>query len=68
MTKAHPDINDTLQDEGPDAVRERHDRAHGKANGKSRYRIADAHKLFEKHFGKDYDMQTADAVLATRHQ
>jgi RecA-family ATPase len=26
--KAHPDINDTLRDEGPDAVRARHDRAH----------------------------------------
>src|SRR5262245_27638480 len=28
MMKAHPDINDTLRDEGPDAVRARHDQAH----------------------------------------
>jgi hypothetical protein len=34
-------------------------------NGKTRYRITDVHALFTKHFGKDYDMQTADAVLAT---
>ena len=26
--------------------------------------IADVHKLFRKHFGDEYDMQTADAVLA----
>src|SRR5262249_49787387 len=33
--KAHPDVNDTLRSEGPDAVRARHDRAHRhhKANG-----------------------------------
>jgi predicted ATP-dependent serine protease len=29
--KAQPDINDTLRDEGPDAVRARHDRAHTRA-------------------------------------
>src|SRR4029434_706770 len=34
-------------------------------NGKTRYRITDVHALLTKHFGKDYDMQTADAVLAT---
>ena len=28
-------------------------------------RIDDVHQLFTKHFGNDYDMQTADAVLAT---
>jgi hypothetical protein len=28
-------------------------------------KIDDVHRLFTKHFGKDYDMQTADAVLAT---
>jgi hypothetical protein len=38
--KAHPDINDTLRDEGPDAVRARHDRAH-KANGKGNARTID---------------------------
>jgi hypothetical protein len=27
-------------------------------------RIDAIHRLFEKHYGKDYDMQTADAVLA----
>ena len=33
--KAHPDVNDTLRQEGPDAVRERHDQAHTKkANGR----------------------------------
>src|SRR5262245_20929770 len=63
MSKA-PDINDTLRDEGPDAVRARHDRAHKKSNGKTRYTIADVHRLFTKYFGTEYDMQTADAVLA----
>ena len=33
--KEHPDINDTLRAEGPDAVRTRHDQAH-KPNGKAR--------------------------------
>jgi hypothetical protein len=60
--KPHLDINDTLRNEGPEAVRARHDQAH--KNGKGRYTIADAHKLFTKHFGTDYDMQTADATLA----
>ena len=32
--KDHPDINDTLKTEGPDAVRARHDKAHQKARGK----------------------------------
>jgi hypothetical protein len=62
--KTRPDINDALRQEGPDAVRARHDKAHSKANGKTRYRIADIHALFGEHFGKDYDMQTADAVMA----
>jgi DNA-binding transcriptional ArsR family regulator len=35
-----------------------------KGNGKTRLTIADIHKLFTETFGKDYDMQTADAVLA----
>jgi AAA domain len=39
VTKAQPDINDTLRDEGSDAVRARHDRAQdfvaGKGNGKA---------------------------------
>ena len=35
MSKAHPDINDDLRSRGPDAVRERHDRAHEKHNGAS---------------------------------
>ncbi len=34
--KAHPDINDTLQTEGPDAVRERHDRTYNKQAKKTR--------------------------------
>jgi hypothetical protein len=62
--KRHPDINDTLRDEGTEAVRARHDRAHRKANGKARYTIEDIHRLFQKWFGKEYDMETADAVLA----
>jgi hypothetical protein len=33
-------------------------------NGKTRLRIDDIHRLFRKHYGSDYDMQTADAVLA----
>ena len=36
MTKARPDVNDTLREGGPDAVRGRHDRAkryNGKAEG-----------------------------------
>jgi DNA-binding transcriptional ArsR family regulator len=65
MSKAQPDINDTLNAEGPDAARVRHDKAWAKkANGKSHYKIADIHELFRKYFGDEYDMQTADAVLA----
>jgi DNA-binding transcriptional ArsR family regulator len=33
-------------------------------NGKTRFTIDDIHKPFTETFGKDYDMQTADAVLA----
>jgi hypothetical protein len=33
-------------------------------NGKARYTITDARKLFTTYFGKDFDMQTADATLA----
>jgi hypothetical protein len=44
--KASPDINDTLCEQGLDAVRERHDRAHAKCgNGKShRFEL----KIFER--------------------
>jgi hypothetical protein len=38
MNDEHPDINDTLRSEGPEAVRSRHDRAHkypGNGQGKS---------------------------------
>jgi hypothetical protein len=63
--KAHPDLNDTLRTGGQDAARARHDKKWAKkANGKTRYKIADIHELFRKHFGNEYDMQTADAVLA----
>jgi putative DNA primase/helicase len=34
--KQHPDVNDTLRSQGLDAVRERHDRAHGRADKKNR--------------------------------
>jgi hypothetical protein len=52
------DINDTLRAKGPDAVRERYDRAH------KRKTIADIHTLFSKWFGSEYDTATIDAVLA----
>lgn len=66
MTKANPDINDTLREEGPEAVRARHDAAHKKArgNGKTRYSIADVHKIFQRWLGKKYDLSTLDAMLA----
>jgi hypothetical protein len=35
-----------------------------KGNGKTRYTIDDAHQEFSKFFGKDFDMDTADATLA----
>lgn len=34
--KEHPDINDTLREQGPDAVRERHDRAYAKVKEERR--------------------------------
>jgi len=36
MTKAHPDVNDTLRNEGVEAVRARHDRAHEHQRGRKR--------------------------------
>jgi hypothetical protein len=51
MSKAQPDINDTLRDQGPDAVRARHDRAHGgRTNGKgnAEQAIAAMLKVFEQ--------------------
>jgi hypothetical protein len=64
--KARADVNETLRTEGEVAARSRHDKAWAKVkgNGKTRYTIDDVHKLFTENFGKDYDMQTADAVLA----
>ena len=35
-----------------------------KGDGKTRYTIDDAHKVFKQYFGTDYDMDTADATLA----
>ena len=35
-----------------------------KGNRKTRYTIDDAHQEFSKYFGKDFDMDTADATLA----
>jgi hypothetical protein len=46
-TKAQPDINDTLRDEGEAAGRARHDQAWAKVNGKGRYTIEDALEVFE---------------------
>src|SRR5262245_10966219 len=62
--KAHPDINDTLRAEGPDAVRERHDQAHKHNGGRRHYTLADAHTVFRKWLGKEYDLATLDAMLA----
>ena len=61
--KVHPDVNDTLRAEGLDAVRERHDRAHGtkKATVTS---LAHVHEVFLRWLGKEYDIATLDAVLA----
>jgi hypothetical protein len=65
MTKAQPDINDTLRNEGPDAVRARHDKAWtNKANGKTHFTLTDVHTVFTKWFGPLFDMATLDAVLA----
>src|SRR5262245_36225897 len=47
MSKAQPDINDTLRAEGPDAVRARHDQAH-KANGKAAWAIDQVLQTFDK--------------------
>src|SRR5262245_8195302 len=60
--KEHPDINETHRQQGTDAVRERHDRAH--ANGKGHYGINDIHALARKWLGEEYDTGTLDAVLA----
>jgi hypothetical protein len=70
MSKAQPDINDTLRQEGPDAVRARHDKAHSKANGKAAdttfpaRSLAQVREVFTKSFGNEFDMATLDAVLA----
>jgi hypothetical protein len=65
MTKAQPDINDTLRNEGTDAVRARHDKAWtNKANGKTHFILTDVHAIFTKWFGPLFDMATLDAVLA----
>jgi hypothetical protein len=61
--KSQPDINDTLRNEGPDAVRARHDKA-WKANGKTRLNLSDVHKIFQKWLGEEFDLDTLDAVLA----
>jgi hypothetical protein len=73
--KAHPDVNDTLQKEGPDAVRARHDGAHGKINGKGDNRqhveskaeaprLRAAHNVARKWLDKEYDIDVLDTVLA----
>jgi hypothetical protein len=73
--KAHPDVNDTLRDHGPDAVRARHDKAHTKAHTKANGatdwpvtetpRLRATHKIFRKWLDEDYDLDVLDAVLAT---
>lgn len=47
MTKPHPDVNDTLRDDGPDAVRARHDRAH-QGNGKTALTIGETLEVFKR--------------------
>jgi hypothetical protein len=65
VTKAHPDVNDTLRNEGIDAVRERHDRAHmlngGAAPAPS---LNGVHTTFQRWLGDEYDIATLDATLA----
>jgi len=61
----HPDVNDTLREKGPEAVRERHDHAHRKANGRARkYSLVTVHEVFQRWLGEEYDTATLDAMLA----
>jgi hypothetical protein len=61
----HPDVNDTLREKGPEAVRERHDQAHRKANGRARkYSLIAVHEVFQHWLGEEYDTATLDAMLA----
>ncbi|PWT73234.1 MAG: ArsR family transcriptional regulator [Proteobacteria bacterium] len=58
------DVNDTLRDEGPDAVRARHDRAH-KTNSKGRrVTLTKVNEVFTRWLGDEYDLATLHAMLA----
>jgi hypothetical protein len=59
------DVNDTLRGEGPDAVRERHDKAH-KLNGghPAGTTLEDVHEVFKRWLGEDYDLNVLNAVIA----
>jgi hypothetical protein len=65
--KAHPDINDTLREQGPEAVRARHDQAR-RFNGNGVVHPAQSraqvHEVFKRWLGDEFDMMTLDAVLA----
>jgi hypothetical protein len=61
MSKA-PDINDTLQTQGLDAVLSRHDRAHLKPSLAAV--LGDCHAALTKWLGEGYDLDVLDAVLA----
>jgi hypothetical protein len=56
------DINDTLRSGGPDAVRERHDKAHKVKVGKCT--LDHVHKVFRRWLGDEYDLATLDTMLA----
>src|SRR5262249_11721491 len=58
------DVNDTLRDKGPDAVRDRHDKARKINSGHRSYSLAQCHEIFQKWLGDEYDLATLDAVLA----
>jgi hypothetical protein len=63
--KAHPDVNDTLVNEGPEGVRARHDQAHLLNGGTAPPLSLDGvHAVFQKWLGEEYDIDTLDATLA----
>jgi hypothetical protein len=60
------DVNDTLRNEGDDAVRARHDRAHKSSNSRHPppQSLARVHEVFRHWLGAEYDLTTLDAMLA----
>ena len=60
----HPDINDTLRTDGEDAVRARNDKALRYSRGPRLCSLAEAHAVFRRWLGQDYEIATLDAMLA----